>query len=87
KNSIIGVSTAPDRSQAPIISTNVISTILKLNDGDVVVLGGLKDIQASESKEGIPEIKDKLLNILTSTTSSDVKDKQIIMIIRAKLVY
>jgi len=87
KNSIIGVSTAPDGSQAPIISTNVISTILKLNDGDVVVLGGLKDIQASESKEGIPEIKDKLLNILTSTTSSDVKDKQIIMIIRAKLVY
>ncbi len=87
KNSIIGVSTSPDGSEAPIISTNVISTILKINDGDVVVLGGLKSMQTNEDKEGIPGVQDKLLNALTSTSSSNAEDKQIIMIIRAKLVY
>jgi len=87
KNSIIGVSPSPDGSQAPIISTNVISTILKLNDGDIVVLGGLKSVQTNEDKEGIPGIKDNLLSFLTSTSSNNVEDKQVIMIIRAKLVY
>ena len=87
KNSIIGVISSPDKSQAPIISTSVISTILKLNDGDIVVMGGLKSIQTNEEKEGIPGIKDKLLDALTSAKSSNVEDKEIIMIIRAKLVY
>jgi len=87
KNVIKGKSVSPDgSSEAPIVSTNVISTILKINSGDIVILGGLKNDSINTNIEGLPQTNSKLFNYLTSTLSKQSEKKQLLIIIQAKLV-
>ncbi len=64
------------------------ATVLKLSDGGIAIIAGLRQREFSRNLEGIPGLMDtKILGLLGSKKSSQIKEKEIIMIIRAKLVY
>jgi len=80
--------TTDGQVSAPITVTRQATTLLKVHDGDIVVLGGLRGKKLQHNIEGIPGFME---NKLTGTVSSNrvfgYEETELVMIIRAKLVY
>ena len=86
---IIGEKSAPDGSiSAPITITRQATTLLKLHDGDIVILGGLRGRKVVGSASGIPGLMEKkFISPLVSNKQIKTKETELVMVIRAKLVY
>ncbi len=50
----VNAATAETQFDAPVISTRTVQTILLVRDSQVVVLGGLTDVQKENSQSGVP---------------------------------
>jgi len=62
-------------------------TVLRVRDGDTVVLGGLIKNSFSRSKQGIPLLSDiPIIGALFSQTSQEREDSELIIVIRATRV-
>ncbi len=63
------------------------NTVLRLKDGQTVVLGGLIQRKNSQSKQGIPFLSDiPLLGALFSQTSNESEDSELLIVIKARRV-
>jgi general secretion pathway protein D len=58
KSSAAGDIAEADRSKIPVTEVREVVSVLKLNDGEVAVLGGFMEIRSSKSKSGIPGYSD-----------------------------
>jgi type II secretory pathway component GspD/PulD (secretin) len=80
--------TSDGQVSAPITVTRQATTLLKVHDGDIVVLGGLRGKKLQHNIEGIPGLmENKLTGTVTSNRNFGVEETELVMIIRAKLVY
>lgn len=83
-NSLVGFSPATD---APIISSRQISSVLNTVDGKPLVIGGLDKQTLVESRVGIPGLKDiPVLQYLFSKESKNASTSKILIALRPKLV-
>ncbi|QEK38040.1 hypothetical protein FZC35_01465 [Candidatus Cytomitobacter indipagum] len=70
-------------SKVPIISTQEMDSTIRVDDGDLVVIGGLIKKRSAKEKEGIPGVRK--VSVLGSTNRSEVYEEIVIMI-RAYIV-
>lgn len=80
---------SPDNAiTAPVTMMRQATTILKLHDNDIAILAGLRGRKVSMAKSGVPYLMDiKGLGAIARNESSTVDNTEIVMVIRAKLVY
>ena len=80
--------TADGQITAPTMVTRQATTLLKVHDGDIVILAGLRGKKLQESTEGIPGLmKVKGLGKLASSKKYSLEETELVIVIRAKLVY
>ena len=86
---IISEVSSPDGSiTAPITVTRQASTILKLKDGDIAIIGGLKGKKLHKNLDKIPGAGDiRYVGELFKGKSFSLETTELVMLIRAKLVY
>jgi general secretion pathway protein D len=58
KNGAAGEIAEADKSKIPVTEVREVVSVLKLNDGEVAVLGGFMEIRSSKIKSGIPGYSD-----------------------------
>jgi len=69
------------------LSKQVSETILRVKDGQTVVIGGLIKNSTKRSKQGIPLLSDiPLLGALFSQTSNETEDNELIIVLKARRV-
>lgn len=80
---------SPDNAiTAPVTMMRQATTILKLHNNDIAILAGLRGRKVSMTKSGVPYLMDiKGLGAIARNESSSVDNTEIVMVIRAKLVY
>ncbi len=67
------------------LSKQVSDTILRVKDGQTVVLGGLIKNSRKHSKQGIPLLSDiPILGVLFSQTSDETEDNELIIVLKAR---
>ncbi len=72
------------KSKIPITEVREVASVLKLNDGEVAVLGGFMEVISSKNKSGLPVIRD--VPILGELASSyDTKDRVVELVILVKV--
>ena len=72
------------KSKIPITEVREVASVLKLNDGEVAVLGGFMEVLSAKQKSGLPIIKDvPVLGELAS--ENDTKDKVVELVILVKV--
>jgi type II secretory pathway component GspD/PulD (secretin) len=73
---------------APIIMMRQATTILKLHNNDIAILGGLKGKRVTRDESGVPYLMNlKGIGNLARSKKLEIEDTEIVMIIRARLVY
>jgi general secretion pathway protein D len=86
KNSATGVIEDGDRSKIPITEVREVASILKLNDGEVAVLGGFMEVRSSKNKSGIPGFKDiPIAGELVSSNGMGDEIVELVILIKVKL--
>ena len=72
------------KSKIPITEVREVASVLKLNDGEVAVLGGFMEVISAKHKSGLPVIRDvPVLGELAS--GADTKDKVVELVILVKV--
>lgn len=69
------------------LSKQVSETILRVKDGETVVIGGLIKNSTKRSKQGIPVLSDiPVLGALFSQTSNETEDNELIIVLKARRI-
>jgi len=86
---ILGTKTSSDGSQsAPVISMREASTLLKLHNNSIAILGGLKGKKSASKEAGTPYLMDTPgVGLLFKDKLKYEETSEIAMIIRARVVY
>lgn len=73
-------------SKIPVTEVREISSVLKLNDGEIAVLGGFMEVRSSKNKSGIPGI-DNIPVVSEVTSSYGIGDDvvELVILIRVKI--
>ncbi len=85
---IVGESASPDGQQtAPVMVSRRVSTLLKVRDGDTVIMSGLRSATKSSATEGIPGLeKSKVVGSITSSKNYSKEEAELVVVLRVKLV-
>lgn len=76
-----------NRLTLPIVSTKSITTMLSMRDGDVVLLGGLIDQEASNGRQGLPGLGDVPgVGALFRSSSQQGGTRELVMVLRARII-
>ncbi|WP_439520946.1 pilus (MSHA type) biogenesis protein MshL [Hydrogenophaga sp.] len=76
-----------NRLTLPIVSTKSITTMLSMRDGDVVLLGGLIDQEASNGRQGLPGLGDVPgVGALFRSSSQLGGTRELVMVLRARII-
>jgi len=80
--------TADGQITAPIMVTRQATTLLKVHDGDIVILAGLRGKKLQRFVEGTPGLMNlKGIGKLASSKRYQLEETELVIVIRAKLVY
>ena len=71
----------------PVIDTRTADTIVRVNDGQMFVLGGLRQKSVIESVRGVPYLRDiKFLGKLFRGHSTEIRESELIVFLRPELI-
>lgn len=74
------------KSKIPITEVREVASVLKLNDGEVAVLGGFMEVISSKQKAGLPVIKDfPILGELASEYNTNDKVVELVILVKVKI--
>jgi general secretion pathway protein D len=74
-------------SKIPITEVREVASILKLNDGEIAVLGGFMEIRSSKEREGLPGVKDiPLIGEIASSQNLGDAVVELVILIRVRIV-
>ena len=72
-------------SRIPEIQTREIESILQLRDGELALLGGLKQLSSNQTDRSIPGFSDPT-RILTESTDQNRNQSELVILLRAKIL-
>lgn len=76
-----------DRVSLPRVAYKGLTTTLNVNDGDVVVVGGLIDQKSSSSNQGLPYLSDiPVLGKLVTHEGQDQSARELIVVLRVRVL-
>lgn len=76
-----------NRLTLPVVNTKSITTMLSMRDGDVVLLGGLIDQEASHGQQGLPGLSDVPgLGALFRSSTQLGNTRELVMVLRARII-
>lgn len=76
------------QSQMPVVEMREIETVLRLNDGEMAVVGGLMELASEKMQEGLPGTLDKpLLQDIASSQAMGDQVKELVIILRAQIIH
>ncbi|MDR1365449.1 MAG: hypothetical protein LBJ42_02595 [Holosporales bacterium] len=88
KNSAAGEIAEADRSKIPVTEVREVISVLKLNDGEVAVLGGFMEVRSSKNKSGIPGYSDiPVIGELVSSHGVGDEVVELVVLIKVRLVH
>jgi len=74
-------------NNVPVISTQEVSTTIKVSNNSTVILGGLIEDQAQRQESGVPVLKDiPVLGYLFKTTTVDRPRRELVVMIQPKVL-
>lgn len=85
---VSGFVTTPDQLVAePILNTREVTTILRIPDGQPVVLGGLRSERKTETIDKVPLLGDvPILGHLFSSTTQELQDTELIVMLTPRIL-
>ncbi|MDR1391479.1 MAG: hypothetical protein LBI95_03925 [Holosporales bacterium] len=80
-------SSSYEKSKVPVIEVREVASILKLNDGEIAVLGGFMEARSSKNTSGIPGIKN-IPGVGELASSYGIGDEiiELVILIKVKLI-
>jgi general secretion pathway protein D len=86
-NGAVSAITDSDQSKIPVTEVREIASILKLHDGEVVVLGGFMEVRSTKHRSGFPGIGSlPIVGEFVSSTRQGDEIVEIVIVIRVQLV-
>lgn len=74
-------------SEIPITEVREVSSVLKLNDGEIAVLGGFMEVRSKKNKSGMPFAKDiPVLGEAVSSSGTGDEIVELVILIKVKIV-
>ncbi|MDR2075000.1 MAG: secretin N-terminal domain-containing protein [Holosporales bacterium] len=71
----------------PVTEVREVSSVLKLNDGEIAVLGGFMEVRSSKNKSGMPHIKDvPFIGEAVSSMGTGDEVVELVILIKVKIV-
>ncbi|MDR3285104.1 MAG: hypothetical protein LBS83_00275 [Holosporales bacterium] len=77
--------TAPE-SKVPVVEVKEIDSVLRLNDGEIAILGGLMETQSIQNQSKKPIVKIPLVKELFSGEQTEDSVTEIVILIRVKIL-
>lgn len=78
--------TEQEQSKVPITEVREVTSVLKLQDGEIAVLGGFMESRSSKNKTGLPWIQDKpIIGEITSSNGMGDEIVELVILIKVKL--
>ncbi len=75
-----------EQSKVPVTEVREVTSILKLQDGEIAVLGGFMESRSSKNKTGLPWIQDKpIIGEITSSNGMGDEIVELVILIKVKL--
>ena len=74
-------------SKVPVTEVREVASVLKINDGEVAILGGFMEVLSSKNKRGLPIFRDFPI-LGESVSSAESKDKivELVILIKVKIL-
>ncbi len=70
----------------PIVDVREMDSVLKLQSGQVIVIGGLMSEQSTNARDGLPGLQDTPVDILTSERNRQTSVTELVIFLRATIV-
>lgn len=78
---------SPTQSLIPVVEVREIDSVLRLNDKEMAVLGGLMEVRSSEHKQGIPGLEEvPVIRDLTGSISEGDTIVELVIVLKATIV-
>jgi type II secretory pathway component GspD/PulD (secretin) len=78
---------SPTPSMIPVVEVREIDSVLRLNNKEMAILGGLMEVRSSEHKQGIPGLGEvPLLRDLTGSISEGDTIVELVIVLKATIV-
>lgn len=75
-----------EQSQVPVTEVREVTSVLKLQDGEIAVLGGFMESRSSKNKTGLPWLQDKpIIGEITSSNGMGDEIVELVILIKVKL--
>lgn len=75
-----------DQSKVPVTEVREIASVLKLEDGEIAVLGGFMESRSSKNKTGLPGLRDKpIIGEIVSSHGMGDEIIELVILIKVKL--
>jgi general secretion pathway protein D len=83
----VQIGTTGNAVTLPIVDVKGLTTTLKLNSSDTVIIGGLIDQQATNTNNGLPGVADiSILGNLFDAISKQHRNRELIIVLRARVL-
>jgi general secretion pathway protein D len=74
-------------SYIPVTEVREVSSVLKLNDGEIAVLGGFMEVRSSKNKSGVPYVKDvPVIGEAVSSMGTGDEIVELVILIKVRIV-
>jgi general secretion pathway protein D len=74
-------------SYIPVTEVREVSSVLKLNDGEIAVLGGFMEVRSSKNKSGVPYVKDvPIIGEAVSSLEAGDEIVELVILIKVRIV-
>ena len=78
---------SPTQSLIPVVEVREIDSVLRLNDKEMAILGGLMEVRSSEHKQGIPGLGEvPIIRDLTGNISEGDTIVELVIVLKATIV-
>ncbi len=78
---------SPTQSMIPVVEVREIDSVLRLNNGEMAILGGLMEVRSSEHRQGIPGLDEvPLLRDLTGSIAEGDTIVELVIVLKATIV-
>ena len=86
-NTTGSVTKAPVQSMIPVVEVREIDSVLRLNNKEMAVLGGLMEVRSSEHKQGLPGLDEvPILRDLTGSLSEGDTIVELVIVLKATIM-
>jgi general secretion pathway protein D len=84
-NSVVNTSSQMQSQEIPIVDVRELDSVLKLNSGQIVVMGGLMQEKSHNNRDGLPDLKE--VDFLAGSNAKSTEVTELVIFLKATILH